>query len=119
MPATSKTPDLTSTVRAGRLLRLLGWISLGVGLFVVVAFPSTGTARSAIGASNGQLLLGFGAYGATCLVVGAALKREAAWARFAGAGVSFASLPYFPFGTLLGAAALFYLLRGWRDAPEG
>jgi hypothetical protein len=112
------TAVLTSTMRAGRVLRLLGWVTLIVGLFVVFGLPAGGSVRSAIGASSAQLLLGFGSYGATCLFVGAALKREEPWATFAGAGVSFVSLAYFPFGTLLGAATLVYLLRGWRDSPE-
>ena len=112
------TAPLSPGVRAGRLLRLLGWVTLAVGFVVVFAFPSSSTARAAISASNAELLMGFGIYGATCLVVGGALKREVPWAKFAGAGVSFVSLAYFPFGTVLGAAVLFYLLRAWRDAPE-
>jgi len=117
-PGEAMSPDLTPTVRAGRLLRMLGWITLGIGVLIVFALPSDDPLRADLHASSARLLLVFGAYGGTCLVVGGALKREAPWARLAGAGVAIVSLPYFPFGTLLGVAVLIYILRGWRDAAE-
>ena len=98
---------------------MLGWIS--VALLVVIAFvpvvPNPARAFS-VHLSQFEVLLGFGIYCLLCLVVGAAVRRCRTWARFAGAGLSIFSLPYFPIGTFLGIAAIVYLVRGWRESSE-
>ena len=109
---------LSLTVRAGRLLRLLGWITLVLGLVLAFLFPSRQPTRLLTALPSAEVLVIFGAYGVACVIVGGALIKHTPWAKVAGTGLSIVSLPYFPFGTVLGLAALVYLVRGWREIPE-
>jgi hypothetical protein len=112
--------SLTSTVRAGRLLQLLGWISLALLLLVLGFFPPAPdlTWRASVRFTPFELLIGFLNYAVLCLVTGAAIRRYKPWAKVLGVGLSVISLPYFPFGTLLGVGTLAYLYRGWHELPE-
>ena len=109
---------LTFTVRAGRMLLLLGWTSIALLVALAVVpmwFPTRGPPGEL---SQTEVLVGFGIYCGLCLLVGAALKRHRSWARVFGALLSVLSLPFIPLGTLFGIAALVYLVRGWHEGPE-
>jgi hypothetical protein len=109
------TASLSQTVRAGRMLQLLGWATFALGI-VSAAFFGSGSPEHPPGAlSTVGLLLACGLYGGTCLLIGAGLKRHEPWARFSGGGLSLVSLPFFPLGTLFGLAALAYIVRGWHE----
>jgi hypothetical protein len=109
---------LPEIVRAGRMLRLLGWVTLGFGVVAELTFGLGPDTPGRGLASNLALAFAVVMYAATCLLIGAALKRGDPWAKFAGLGLSLCSLPFFPFGTLCGLAALVYLVRGWAEDAE-
>jgi hypothetical protein len=100
------------------MLLILGWVSVALWLALAFAplwFPTRGPPAEI---THVQVMMGFGAYCMLCLVVGAAIRRYKLWAKIGGVGISLLSLPYFPFGTLFGIAALVYLVRGWSERPE-
>jgi hypothetical protein len=97
------------------MLQLLGWTCFGLGIVSAVFFGSGLPDRPASALSTLGLLTACGLYGGTCLLVGAALKKHEPWARYSGGCLSLVSLPFFPFGTLLGLAALAYIVRGWHE----
>lgn len=110
-------PD-SNTVRAGRLLVLLGWIILVLTPVVAAlgALPLL-----AMGASPKLLITTFGgsfALGALYLIVGAGMKRHRPWAKYLALPLCAFSLTNVPIGTVIGAMVLFYLFRGWREQPS-
>ena len=100
------------------MLSLLGWISLAVLVALVAASVSFPTRGLPGGLSDFEVLVGFAIYIGLCFLVGAALKRYRHWGRVSGAILSVVSLPYFPFGTLIGIFTLVYLVRGWNESPD-
>lgn len=109
---------LSSTVKAGRLLRLLGWITLTftliIGAAIVIPALAKGEpfSQKAVVALTVAVMVA-GAY----LVVGAGVKQYQPWARVAGLLTSLLSLANVPVGSIIGAMALFHLVRGWREQP--
>ena len=108
---------LPPTVQAGRLLQLLGWISITLLVFLVlISTRSSGSPAERF--IPVELLFGFLIYSVLCLIAGAAIKKSRLWGKALGASLCVVSLPYFPFGTLLGVWTLIYLYRGRTDPPE-
>lgn len=115
--------QITFTRKAGRFFVLLGWLSLSVTALVAVAtiVPMTGDVAERISpeeitilaAIAGVLLLLSTLY----LWVGSALKSHRQWARIAGAVLALVSLVHLPVGTLIACAVLYYLHKGWHEAP--
>ena len=109
---------MSSTVRAGRLLRLLGWLTL---IFVVTVGASIAIPTIVRGDPFPQeailgLVVAFLVVVAY-FVVGDGVKKYRPWAKIAGVVVSLLSLASVPIGTVIGAIILFYLIRGWREQP--
>lgn len=111
---------MSSTEKAGRLLRLLGWISLSLTIVIGAAILIPTIDRGDELSSDSQVALVVAAVvTGVYLFVGAALKKHRPWARPVAAIVSLVSLLNVPLGTLIGGIALFYLVRGWREtSPE-
>lgn len=115
--------QITSTRKAGRFFILLGWLSLVVTVLVSVAtiLPMTGDGAERISPEEiailasiaGVLLLVSTLY----LWIGSALKNHRRWARVAGAALALISLAHLPVGTLLAFVVLYYLHKGWYEAP--
>jgi len=114
----SQAVPLSFTVRAGRLLRLLGWLTLALTLLIgaAIAIPIIAKGdpfpRDAIFAFATAA-----AVVAIYLVVGAGVKNYRPWAKVVALVISVLSLANVPIGTIIGAVAIFYLLRGWREQP--
>ncbi len=114
-----KRAALSSTVRAGRLLRLLGWITLalilplGTAILIPILAKGDPFPRD----------VGFGFAGAIAvvavyLVVGSGVKKYQTWAKVVAVVISLLSLVNVPIGTIIGALTLYYLVRGWRELPN-
>jgi hypothetical protein len=111
------TEPIPPTIQAGRLLQILGWISIALLLVIVFVFPARSTGPTAERFTPFEMMIGFLNYSVLCLIAGGAIKRYRPWGKVLGVVLSVISLPYFPFGTLLGVWSLIYLHRGWADAP--
>src|SRR5689334_22359793 len=112
------TSPLPYTVKAGRLVRLMGWITLAILLLVgaAILIPSF---QKDYPLPRELIVPGAVAIFVTAmyLVIGAGLKRFRPWARVAAVALSVLSLFNFPLGTIMGAFTLFYLFKGWREVP--
>jgi hypothetical protein len=114
--------SLSSTVKAGRMLRLMAWLTLAFSLTALIALAipalnshSLPTVRPSVVAKFAFVVL----YIPSCFIVGSALIRYASWARKAGIVASALSLVVFvPIGAVCGCLALWYLFRGWRETPD-
>lgn len=108
--------SLSSTVKAGRLIRMFGWVNLiftiGIGAAVII---------SSLAESQSILAWDWIVFAPAILVsivyllVGAGVKNYKTWAKFVGAGLALVSLFYVPIGTLIGIFVLVYLARGWKE----
>jgi len=101
----------------GLLTALIGvsTLALGVGAFALLASPNRG--------SDGQIAAGLTAaiftalaiialiWGAAHVVVGVPLRRRQSWSRIAALALGSVDLLLLPYGTALGAYALWVLLR--------
>ena len=101
----------------GLLTALIGvsTLALGVGAFALLASPNRG--------SDGQIAAGLTAaiftalaiialiWGAAHVVVGVPLRRRKSWSRIAALALGSVDLLLLPYGTALGAYALWILLR--------
>ena len=101
----------------GLLTALIGvsTLALGVGAFALLASPNRG--------SDGQIAAGLTAaiftalaiialiWGAAHVVVGVPLRRRQSWSRIAALALGSIDLLLLPYGTALGAYALWILLR--------
>jgi hypothetical protein len=108
--------SLTSTVKAGRLIRLMGWINLVfvIGIGAAIAFWAFATNQpTSLFAWVGFLCLV--ALSVLYLLVGAGIKNYKHWAKVLGALLSLLSILNFPIGTLLGILTLYYLVKGWNE----
>ncbi len=107
---------LSSTVKAGRLIRLQGWINLffTVGLVAAIAIPHI---HKKIPMENSDLVLFVAVFlfSIAYLVVGSGVKKYKNWAKISGVALVVLALPNFPIGTVVGGIALFYLVRGWSE----
>ena len=101
----------------GLLTALIGvsTLALGVGAFALLASPNRG--------SDGQIAAGLTAaiftalaiialiWGAAHVVVGVPLRRRKSWSRIVALALGSVDLLLLPYGTALGAYALWILLR--------
>lgn len=109
---------LSKTQKAGRMMRLLGWITLFLGLILgaAIAIPYLHGAPSP--EQPASLTTVAVMFAVTCLLylfVGSALKKEKRWARIPALLVSLIALLNFPIGTVLGVIILIYLIGGWKE----
>lgn len=112
---------MSYTEKAGRLLRLMGWIILVVliGVTIAVMIPFI--------VDNSQFEFGYGIifiFIAVLIIpilylrVGTAIKQNKKWAKITGVVIGFFSLINAPIGTLFGIALLYYLKKGWNEDIE-
>ena len=115
--------QITFTRKAGRIFILFGWLSLALTALVSLAIimPMTGDGADRITreeitilTSIAGILLGLSTL---YLWVGSALKTHRRWARIAGAILALFSLANVPLGTLIALVVLYYLHKGWYEAP--
>jgi len=109
---------LKSYQKAGRLIRLLGWISLAMTLLVafVKLIPAFNSGKPIF-----QIFLNivlFVLLGLLCvfeLKVGTAVKEHKNWGRTIGIIMGVISLPTFPIGTIIGGFIIYYIIKGWDE----
>jgi hypothetical protein len=101
---------LSPTVKAGRLIRLLGWFYLVAPLLLGVFLLAEGEPWPFDLWDLPWLAL-LTAFALAYLKVGTGVKREAAWARTPAIVLLVLSLLTIPIGTIISAIALFYLSR--------
>jgi hypothetical protein len=106
--------------RAGRLFRLLGWLSLIFGA-IAIAIPLLTSLSEISQAPIGSLIpllslvvvvVGMSIFQ---LKVGAAIKEHKDWGRTAGIILGIIQLIGFPIGTIIGAYILWCLIKGWNE----
>ena len=102
----------SNTVKAGRLLFLLGAIALAGILLVAGDILLYGQPTQDF---VGELAIAFMSV-ALCFVVGAGVYEYRPWARILGVIISLLSLVHSALG-IIGLLALSYLVRGWREQP--
>lgn len=107
--------------KAGRLLRLMGWISLigVIGIFAAIIIPviSTGEKLDELFVLSIIAILAL-AIPAIYLTTGSAIKKDKKWGKVAGTIIAALSLLNIPIGTIFGIATLYYLKKGWSEASE-
>ena len=107
---------LSSTVKAGRLIRMFGWVNLVFSIAVIVAFGISSMAGSEPVPEWDWLFFAPAILvSLVALLVGAGVKSYKTWAKIAGAALAVICLLYFPIGTLIGIFVLVYLARGWKE----
>lgn len=109
--------SFSSTVKAGRLLRLMGWINLVFIISIAAAIAIPAYAQSQPIAVPIWIVF-FCAVGLSVfyLFVGAGVKSHKPWAKVAAVVLSVLALFNFPVGTLIGIAILYYLVKGWNES---
>ncbi len=112
--------SLSSTVKAGRLIRMFGWVNLifTIGIGAAVVIYSVGQNQSILEwdwiVFAPAILVSL-----VYLLVGAGVKNYKTWAKILGAVLAAVCLLYVPIGTLIGISILVYLARGWKEpTPE-
>lgn len=112
---------MSNLEKAGRLLRLMGWISLigVIGIIAAVAIPALSEGGSSDGLT-GIIFLSILALAIPILYLktGSAIKQGKKWGKVTGAIIATISLFNLPIGTIFGAATLFYLKKGWGELSE-
>jgi hypothetical protein len=106
-------------VRAARVMRLVGWISLvvGAGSTFAVFYPALVTQKTLPGIFWVVALLMIGLPG-LMIVIAQGLFAQRPWARTAGIVYGVFALFGFPIGTFIGAYVLWQLRKGWPiDSP--
>lgn len=108
---------MTRYHKAGRLIRLLGWLALvPVAFIVALGIPSMLSGDpGATPWATGFVVLLFVGVAFAYLKIGSAVKQHREWARIAGLIVGGVSLFGFPIGTAIGVFVLYYLGVGWDD----
>lgn len=109
--------SLTSTVRAGRLIQMFGWVNLLFALAIGAMVAILGAAASEITVEwDAFVFVWAGLVSLVYFLVGAAIKHHRTWAKIAGAALAVYCLLSVPIGTLIGVCVLVYLVRGWKEA---
>ncbi|MCJ7545233.1 MAG: hypothetical protein MUP30_00170 [Deltaproteobacteria bacterium] len=103
--------------KAGRVIRLMAWIS---GIFVLAIAAATliplfaNRQQAEAGPIVVVIVLALTAlFVFFQLALGAAIKRHEAWGRNVGIGYGVILLFGFPIGTIVGAYCLYCLIKGW------
>ena len=108
--------SFSSTVKAGRLIRMFGWVNLLFTLLIAAAAAIYSIAESAPIPDWDWLIFAPSILvSVVFLLVGAGVKSYRTWAKIAGAALAVICLLYIPIGTLIGIAALVYLAQGWKE----
>lgn len=105
--------------KAGRLVRVLAWISLvallGIGVALLVPMIQ-GNHNGLVTLMPLVIFLAFlGAMTWFQFFLGTALKEHKDWARIVGIVYGVLNLPAFPIGTIIGGFLLYWLIKGWDD----
>jgi hypothetical protein len=107
--------------KAGRLMRLMGWLGLiaAIGILAGIAIPmyAEGNMDSD---SIGILFISLLVFAIPVLYfkTGSAIKQGKKWGKVAGAVIAAISLINLPIGTIFGLATLYYLKKGWNEMQE-
>ena len=104
--------------KAGRVIRLLAWIS---GIFVLAIAAATliplfANRQQAEAGPIGVVVIVLALIALFVyfqLALGAAIKQHEAWGRTVGIGYGVILLFGFPIGTIVGAYCLYCLIKGW------
>lgn len=111
---------MSNLEKAGRLLRLMGWISLigVIGIIAAIAVPAF--SQKGGGEVTGVILISLITLVIPVLYLktGSAIKQGKKWAKITGAVIAIISLISVPIGTIVGIATLFYLNKGWNEQSE-
>lgn len=115
--------QLSYSAKAGRLLRLLGWLmAVATVLFVIAAtthlvdvYGTDEFTSSLVGFYAGVILV-LVLIVALYFWVGNAMKANNEWARFLAIILSLLSLFNFPIGTFISVFVFYYLARGGRES---
>ena len=107
--------------KAGRLMRLMGWlVSIAViVIFAAIAIPMYEGGKvdsDSISVLLSSLLLF--AIPVVYFKAGSAIKQGKKWGKVTGALVAAISLLNPPIGTIVGLATLYYLQKGWNEMSE-
>lgn len=112
---------MSNLEKAGRLLRLMGWISLigVIGIIAAIAVPAF-SQKSGFNDVTGVVLISLITLVIPVLYLktGSAIKQGKKWAKITGAVIAIISLISVPIGTIVGIATLFYLNKGWNEQSE-
>ena len=106
--------------KAGRLFRILGWLSLAFGA-IAIAFPlftlSSEISQAPVSSFIPllSLVVIIVLMSILQLKVGAAIKEHKDWGRIAGIILGCIQLIGFPIGTIIGAYILWCLIKGWDE----
>ena len=106
--------------KAGRVIRLFGWIGLvaSIAIAAAVAIPSMASGKTAQGLLVGGAILAIvGCFAWFQLFLGQSIKEHKDWARTVGIVLSVLQLFGFPIGTLVGGYVLWQLIKGWDEPP--
>lgn len=104
--------------KAGRVVRLFGWIGVvaTVAIVAAVAIPAFAAGKPLQGLAVGiGVALVAGGISFFQLFLGKSIKEHKPWARTVGIIVSVLQLFGFPIGTLVGGYVLWCLLKGWDE----
>ena len=114
------TDSFSATVKAGRLIRMFGWVNLAFTLALIAAVGVSTMAESDFNPGWDWIVFAPAlVLSLVYLLVGAGIKSYKTWAKIAGAALAVLSLLIFPVGTLIGIFVLVYLVRGWKEpTPE-
>jgi hypothetical protein len=110
----------SATEKAGRLIRMFGWVNLVLTVALIAAVGISIVAESEfVPAWDWIVFVPAIVLSVVYLLVGAGIKGYKTWAKIAGAALAVFSLLIFPIGTLIGIFVLVYLVRGWKEPPPG
>ena len=108
--------SLSATVKAGRLIRMFGWVNLGFTVLMGVAVVVSSMTGSEPVSDWDWIALALAMLmSLVFLLVGAGVKSYKTWAKIVGAALAVIFLLYVPVGTLIGLCVLVYLARGWKE----
>lgn len=114
------TDSFSATVKAGRLIRMFGWVNLifTIGIGAAVGISAVAGSES-IPDWDWIVFAPAILVSVVFLLVGAGVKNYKAWAKIVGAALAMVCLLYVPIGTLIGIFVLVYLAKGWKEpVPE-
>ena len=111
----------TNTEKAGRIMKLLGWICgiLTLLMVIAVAIPNLMSEQPVEGIEVGAILLSIAlVFSGLYIWVGTALQEYKSWARVATLLLALISLINIPIVTIIVVIILIYLLRGWNETSS-
>lgn len=107
--------ELSYLNKAGRLLRLIGWlyliVAISIAAGIIIPIINSGQIPEEFGVMILFICLIF-AFSFLNLFVGSSIKQDKKWAKVTGYVIAVLSLLSVPIGTLLGIFILYYLHKG-------